>query len=136
MTPAAEKRCLQAAIAVAGLVPVSAGLAGVLMGAQMAGAVPLPVDVPAISLDSHVRYLSGLLLGIGLAFWTFIPTIERCTVQARLLTAIVFLGGLARLYGAMRMGLPSGPMCFGLAMELAVTPLLCLWQSRVARIHS
>jgi GTP-binding protein len=39
---------------------------------------------------------------------------------------------LRKLYGALRMGLPSGPMTFGLVMELVVTPLLCLWQARVA----
>jgi len=133
MTPAAERRALQAAVALGGLVPVSAGLAGVLLGHQMAGALAMPEDLRAVSLDSHVRYLSGLLLGIGLAFWSFIPSIERRTTQVRLLTAIVFLGGLARLYGAVRMGLPSGPMTFGLAMELVVTPLLCGWQARVAR---
>ena len=134
MNPATERRCLQAAVAVAGLVPISAGLAGILLGAQMAGALALPEGLRAVSLDSHVRYLSGLLLGIGLAFWSFIPTIQRRTTEARLLTAIVFLGGLARLYGALRMGLPSSPMTFGLVMELVVTPLLCLWQGRVARL--
>lgn len=132
MAPATERRCLQAAVAVAALVPISAGLAGVLLGSQMAGTLAIADGFRAVSLDSHVRYLSGLLLGIGLAFWSFIPTIERRTTEARLLTAIVFLGGLARLYGALRMGLPSGPMTFGLVMELVVTPLLCLWQARVA----
>jgi hypothetical protein len=133
MSPATERRCLQVAVAVAGLVPISAGLAGVLLGAQMAGALAIPEGIRAVSLDSHVRYLSGLLLGIGMAFWSFIPTIEHRTTEARLLTALVFLGGLARLYGVARGGWPSGPMCFGLVMELVVTPLLCLWQARVAR---
>jgi len=136
MNPATERRCLQAAVAFAGLVPISAGLAGILLGAQMVGVLALPEGLRAVSLDSHVRYLSGLLLGIGLAFWSFIPTIQRRTTEARLLTAIVFLGGLARLYGALRMGLPSGPMTFGLVMELVVTPLLCLWQGRVARLST
>lgn len=134
MAYATERRCLQVAVAVAGLVPVSAGLAGVLLGSQMAGALAIPEGLRAVSLDSHVRYLSGLLLGIGLAFWSFIPTIERRATEARLLTALVFLGGLARLYGAARLGLPSGPMTFGLAMELVVTPLLCWWQARIARL--
>ena len=30
-------------------------------------------------------------------------------------------------------GYPGGPMIFGLCMELVVTPLICLWQTRVAR---
>lgn len=133
MTPRAERRALQLAIALAGLVPVSAGLAGVMLGPDMVGALALPPTPRAVALDSHVRYLSGLLLGIGLAFWSFIPTIERRTTEARILTAIVFLGGLARLFGVVVAGWPSGPMIFGLAMELCVTPLLCLWQGRVAR---
>ena len=32
-------------------------------------------------------------------------------------------------------GVPSGAMLFGLAMELVVTPLLCLWQSRLTPGH-
>ncbi|MCC7049783.1 MAG: DUF4345 domain-containing protein [Alphaproteobacteria bacterium] len=136
MTPQAERRALQIAIALGGLVPVSAGLAGVMLGPDMVGSLALPPVPRAVALDSHVRYLSGLLLGIGLAFWSFIPSIERRTAQARLLTAIVFLGGLARLWGALRMGLPSAPMTFGLVMELVVTPLLCVWQARVARSAS
>lgn len=107
---------------------MSAGLAGVVLGSGM-------LDDPSasISLDSHVRYLSGLLLGIGLASWTMIPRIETATVPFRLITFLVVTGGLARLAGVFAVGVPSKPMLFGLVMELAVTPLLCLWQARVAR---
>lgn len=127
LDPATERRALQIAILIAGLVPVGAGLSGVLSGGSFVGA-----DNLDISADSHMRYLSGLLLGIGLAFWAAVPTIERQTARARLLTAIVFIGGLARLIG-LRNGFPEGSMIFALAMELIVTPALCLWQTRVAR---
>jgi hypothetical protein len=121
------KRALQIAVAAGGLVPVSAGLAGIVLGASMAGETHATAD-----LDSHFRYLSGLLLAIGLAFWSTIPGIEGRGGAFRLLTAIVFVGGLARLYGVFLQGLPGYPMIFGLAMELVVTPLLCLWQARLA----
>ena len=85
------------------------------------------------SLDSMVRYLSGLLLGIGLAFWEAIPQIEDRTSRVRLLTLIVFLGGLIRLIGILVVATPSPQMMFGLGMELVVTPLICLWQTRIAR---
>ncbi len=117
---------LQVAIGVFGLVPVAAGLAGALAGLSMLG------EAASVSADSHFRYLSGLLLAIGLLFWSTIPRIERQARRFRLLTAIVFVGGLARLGGVIAVGAPSPPMLFGLAMELAVTPLLCLWQSRIA----
>jgi hypothetical protein len=119
---------LQVAIGVFGLVPVAAGLAGALAGLSMLG------EAASVSADSHFRYLSGLLLAIGLLFWSTIPRIERQAARVRLLTAIVFVGGLARLWGVITIGTPSAPMLFGLGMELVVTPLVCLWQSRIA-IH-
>ena len=109
-------------------VPVGAGLSGALLGSAMTGD-----GVHGIDLDSHVRYLSGLLLGIGLAFWEAIPQIERQGRRVRLLTAIVALGGLMRLIGILTAGVPHAPMLFGLTMELVVTPLVCLWQARIAR---
>lgn len=129
LSPARERRLLQIAIAVGGIVPVSAGLYGGLMGAHMSGEL-----VSAPSLDSHVRYLSGLLLGIGLAFWATVPRIECSTARVRLLTAIVAVGGLMRLLGIIFVAVPGAPMLFGLCMELVVTPLICLWQTRVSRL--
>lgn len=133
-----ERRALQVAVAMAATVPVTAGLAGVFAGPSMVG--PLSFATPsdgiglaAISLDSHVRYLSGLLLGIGLAFLASLPRIQRATATFRLLTAIVFVGGLARLFGLVAVGVPSRAMVFGLVMELGATPLLCMWQGRIAR---
>ncbi len=124
------KRALQIAVAAGGLVPVSAGLAGIMLGASLAGERNAGAD-----LDSHFRYLSGLLLGIGLAFWSTIPGIEHNGPIFRLLTAIVVIGGLARLYGVLMQGLPGYPMIGGLGMELVVTPLLCLWQARLAAAY-
>jgi hypothetical protein len=120
------KRMLQIAVAVGGLVPVSAGLGGIIMGPSLAGGV-----APSADLDSHFRYLSGLLLGIGLAFWSTIPRIESNGILFRTLTAIVVIGGFSRLYGVLVQGLPGSAMIGGLAMELVVTPLLCLWQMRL-----
>ena len=92
-----ERRLLQAAVLLAGFVPVLAGSAGVLLGAKMA-------DWGSIDLDSHVRYLSGLLLGIGIVFWGMIPGIERHGTIFRVLTGIVFVGGLGRLLGLFVVG--------------------------------
>lgn len=115
---------MQAAVLLAGVVPVSAGAAGVLLGAGLAGG-------GGADLDSHVRYLSGLLLGIGLAFWWMVPGIERHGSLFRLLTGIVVLGGMGRLLGVFVVGAPSLPMVAALGMELLVTPMLCLWQRRI-----
>ena len=119
---------LQLVMAAACLIPVAAGLAGVVMGSRM-----IDHDVMGVSEDSQFRYLSGLLLAIGLCFLSLVPRIERMGAAMRLLTFIVFIGGLARLAGVLALGLPSRPMLGGLTMELAVTPLLCLWQMSLAR---
>ncbi|GJD75062.1 DUF4345 domain-containing protein [Methylobacterium goesingense] len=123
-----ERQALQRVVAVVALVPVLSGLYGVLFGLNGIGRSGL-VD---ISADSHFRYLSGLHLGIGILFWTCVPGIEAKTKLFRFLTLVVALGGLARLLGLALTGLPSLVMMAALAVELGVTPLLCLWQARVA----
>ena len=115
MTPAWERRLLQATIAMAALVPVGGG---------GWGALGLWHD------DGHSRYLSGLLLGIGLTFWWTIPTIERRGAIVRSLAIIVVIGGLARLATTIQHG---SALSLPLAMELAVTPLIALWRERVER---
>lgn len=125
--PGSSALLLRCAVGLGGLVPVSAGLAGVLLGPAMLGEA---AEAPA---DSHYRYLSGLLLGVGLGFWATIPRIGFATLPFRLLTGLVVLGGLGRLVALGMEGWPGAPMIGALAMELAVTPLLCLWQARVAR---
>ncbi len=121
-----ERRLLQIAIALAACVPVFGGLEGAWRGARALGAWP------GAAADSHVRYLSGLLLAIGLAFWACIPSVEHRGGLIRALTAIVVVGGLGRLAGVFLAGDP-GPMRWALVMELAVAPALCLWQGRVAK---
>jgi hypothetical protein len=130
MSPHDSRRALQIVVAVAGLVPVAAGLAGMLMGPGFAGPGAHGAAA-AVSLDSHFRYLSGLLLAIGLLFWGAVPTIERRGALVRALTLIVVVGGLGRAFSLIERGPPDGGMRLALAMELGVTPLVCLWQRRV-----
>jgi hypothetical protein len=117
-------------VAIAATVPVAAGLYGVLFGQALTG------DAVSISAESHFRFLSGLLLGIGLCFWSTLPAIEARTNRFRLLTLLVVIGGLGRLVGLGLTGLPSLFMIGGLIMELIVTPVLCLWQTRVANRYA
>jgi hypothetical protein len=116
MNPRLSKRLLQGVVLLACIVPISAGLYGIITNP-----------------DSHYDYLSGLLLGIGLAFVSCVPKIETQTQRFQLLTFIVFVGGLARLASVILHAWPTPMMQFALVMELGVTPALCFWQWRLAK---
>jgi hypothetical protein len=123
-----ERRLLQICVAIAGLVPVAGGVAGVLWGP---GGLGEEAQGP---LDSHFRYLSGLLAAIGVAYWTTVPDIEKEGARFGLLTLIMVAGGFARALGMLIAGPPGAMMSAAMAMELIVTPLLYLWQARVQRL--
>ena len=127
-----ERLFLQGATALACLVPLSMGSLSVLRSAAVLKGVspPLPID-----LDSHYRYLSGILLGIGLVFLVSIPRIETKELVFRTLGAVIVVGGLARLWSLLQLGVPGPGHQFGLVMELLVVPLIVLWQGRVARLY-
>lgn len=123
-----ERRVLQVVVALGSLVPISAGVAGIVLGMAMVDVAGAPAGA-----DGHFRYLSGLLLGIGIAFLASVPHIERCAARFRLLGGIVVVGGLGRLLSLCLRGHLDAPMLFALVMELGVTPALVLWQGRIAR---
>lgn len=125
-----EWRLFQAVVVIAAVVPISAGADGALQGAHMIRGF----DGGPIDLDSHFRYLSGLLLGIGLAFVWAIRHIDRRVELFRALCFIVVVGGLARLIGGVEHGFASGAHRFALVMELIVVPLLYLWLGRIERL--
>jgi len=123
-----ERRWLQLAIIVASIVPLVAGGAGMIIGERFLGrSAGFHADV-----DSHVRYLSGLLFAIGIAYLTCVPRIERMGARVALLSAIVVCGGIARAGGWLTVGPPELPHRLALIMELGVVPLLWMWQRRVA----
>ena len=127
MTPRHERTLLQAAVAIASLVPLSVASISIVRGAMWLQ------PAPATDLDSHFRYLSGIFLVMGLAFLTCIPAIESKTGRFRLLGAMVVGGGLARLVSLGTVGEPSAGHLAGLCIELIVVPLLVAWQARVAQ---
>lgn len=127
MTPSTERRLFQLIVVIGSLVPILAGAAGVVRGpAMMRGSISANAD-----LDSHFRYLSGLLLGIGIAYLTTLGDLRRKSGLFVALSLIVILGGCARLFGALLHGFP--PEWFAFAMELGVVPLLLLWLRRIVR---
>lgn len=129
MSPTAEKRLLQLALALALPLSVVVAARSIATGPASIGAAgPIPPD-----LDSHFRYLSGIFAGMLAVYASCIPRIEHKGARLRLMVALTVAGGCARLVSLAMVGPPSTGHLAGLGIELGVAPLILLWQARVAR---
>src|ERR1700676_918090 len=119
---AMERTLLQIAVAVAGLAGAGLGLTGVVFGT-------LDADLSGdVVMDSYVRFLKGMLLAIGLIYWSCIRQIEQRGNRISLVTIILVFGTLSRLLSVIGHGVPTvGIMC-NLIVGLIFVPLLWLWQ--------
>ncbi len=126
-----NQRPLQIASALLGIVPVATGLVQ-LMGLHdpLYAGLHLPQDA---TLDSNIRFLAGVWLGLGLANLWLVPRIARETVLFRALWLMIFLGGIGRLLSMADLGLPLLPFVGFTALEIVGAPIVVVWQARVAR---
>ena len=127
MTRETERRLLQIVVAVLCLSPLGFGLLGMVRGSGAFG------GAAGIGADSHFRYLSGIFFGVGVMAVSCIPAIERRTERFSWVILFVVIGGVARLAGLALVAVPAGTMFYAVFVELVITPLLGLWQRRVAR---
>ena len=125
---------LQIVMGLLGIIPVATGLLG-MMGVHdpvyVAAGVP-----PIVLLDTNLRFYSGVWVGVGLALWWLIPTIERQTVLFRVLWGMIFIGGIGRLLSMIMLEWPPVPFVGFTAIEIVGAPFFICWQSRVARSAS
>jgi len=123
---------LQIVMGLLGIIPVATGLLG-MMGVHdpvyVAAGVP-----PIVLLDTNLRFYSGVWVGVGLALWWLIPTIERQTVLFRVLWGMIFIGGIGRLLSIIMLEWPPVPFVGFTAIEIVGAPLFIWWQSHVARV--
>ncbi len=93
------------------------------------------VSIPANpALDSNLRFMGGLGLGLGIALLWILPTIEKQGGLFRLIWATAFLGGLGRIVSYIVVGTPPIAMILFAALEVPCVPLLIYWQYRVSKI--
>jgi hypothetical protein len=123
-----ERKLLQIVVAIAGLTGVALGLTGVLFGTLHAD---LSGDVV---LDSYVRFAKGVLLAMGLIYWSCLLQIERRGDRISLVTFILVFGSLSRLVSVIGHGVPTVGIMSNLIAGLIFVPLLWLWQRQVARV--
>ncbi|GHD19570.1 DUF4345 domain-containing protein [Tianweitania populi] len=127
MTDPQQRRLFSILVAIFALIPVAAGLAGLLLGPRFLGVqAPWPAD-----LGSHFRFLSGIFLAMGVVWWSCLADLQNTRGRFRLLALLTICGGLARLVSLFVDGQPSLGHLGGLVMELSVVPLLTLWHFRL-----
>src|SRR5215471_15943738 len=124
-----SRRVLQVVTGLLGAIPIATGCIGLLgLGVPLYVRCGLPV-----SLDSNLRFYSGLWLGLGIAMYSILPSIERQTVLFRAFWGAIFLGGLGRLASIAGVGTPPAPFLGVIALELVGAPVFVVWQRQVAR---
>jgi hypothetical protein len=93
--------------------------------------------VPTIpSLDSNLRFMGGVGLGLGIALLWITPSIEKKGALFRVIWLCALAGGAGRLISAVVVGAPPAPMILFALIEVPGVPLLIYWQHRVARAHA
>lgn len=125
-----SRRKLQVATGILALVPTLTGLLGMLgLSDPVYANLGLPHDA---TLDSQLRFYSGVWLGLGLAAFWLLPRIEFETTLFRVLWLMIFIGGVGRLVSLALTGMPFPPFIGFTVLEVIGAPLFVMWQSKIA----
>jgi hypothetical protein len=127
---AGGRRGLQVTLAALSAIPLLSGLAGVVAGPKV-----LPGDTSQMgaTADSEYRFVNAFWLATAPVIWSAIPRIEQRAGLVRSLTAVVFIGGLARLVSWRTKGRPHSVFVAATVLELVGVPAVALWQTLIAR---
>ena len=125
-----SRRKLQVATAMLALVPTLTGLLGLSgLSDPIYANLGLPHDA---TLDSQLRFYSGVWLGLGLAAFWLLPRIELESTLFRVLWLMIFIGGVGRLISLVLTGMPFPPFIGFTVLEIIGAPLFVIWQSKIA----
>ena len=122
-------RLLQGLTGVLALIPILTG-AITMMGVHdpLYAALDLPGNP---LLDSNLRFLGGVWLGLGLAAFWMVPRLHAQTVLFRVVWGAIFIGGLGRLLSMLVVGWPPEPFIAFTVLEIVGAPLIVGWHARV-----
>jgi hypothetical protein len=109
-----------------GLVAVVSGIGGMVLG-------PSDVADPSFALDSNFRFLSTFLAGAGVILFWSLTRLDRASAELRFVSALVFLGGCARLLALTGGATPDAAYVAYIVAELVLPPAIVGLQTRLAR---
>ena len=130
-----KKRILQIILAVISIVPIITGFLGILPpgASDTFYDIILNSNSPGnVILDSNYRYYSGLWFGIGLVMVWIIPSIEKQKTPLRILSLVIFTGGIGRVFSMLTFGIPQFMFIIFTILEL-LFPLLILLQNSILK---
>lgn len=115
------------------LLGLNVGLGGIkTLGWQVAPDFITVTDHKAYSIqDNHVRFLGGFWLGAGLMFIAAARWLDAMRPALFALIAMIFTGGLARLFTFNTVVLLEPDVLQSITLELAGFPLLGFWLYRL-----
>jgi hypothetical protein len=121
-----SKVVLVVLIGALGLVAVASGVSGMLFG-------PSDVVDPSFALDSNFRFLSAFLAGAGgILLWSLVR-LDKAGPALRIISALVFLGGCARLGSLASVGRPDAAYAAFIAAELVLPVAIVGLHGRLSR---
>jgi Domain of unknown function (DUF4345) len=130
-----NKKVLQIVLGILGLIPILTGALDLMLGASalnIFGAAVSPDVLNNVVIDSQIRFLGAIWLGVGIVLYWALPAIEKQTTLFRLLIGSIFLGGIGRSISAFSVGTPPNHLIAATVIELIGMPLIILWQSFIA----
>ena len=139
MSPLAGSWVLKVVLVLAGLIIMVTGIniafGGILtLGWQGAGDFAQATNQERfLAQDSHVRFLGGVWLSIGMLFALSATSLTRFQAPLKFAIVATFIGGLAR-FSQMNLDVTLGPDILGsLVAELVGMPLLFVWLSKAMK---
>jgi hypothetical protein len=125
-----SRRNLQRTIVAFAVVAVVTGALSVFFGSSV---IPNGGSAKA-SVESELRFYAAWYLGAGLFLASLAPRIEHRRLELRMVGLLLILGAVGRILGIADAGWPHPIFIVLLALELALPPVLVVWQSRVSRL--